>query len=73
MITTRVLVALAAAVLSAQLAFHARAEDWPTWRGPNGTGITSERSGWPNGWPPKRLWGANVGAGCTSPIIAAGS
>ena len=48
------------------------AADWPQWRGPGRTGISPEKSGWPKGWPPERLWSKNVGAGCTSPIIAAG-
>ena len=46
--------------------------DWPQWRGPNRTDVTSEKSGWPKGWPPKRLWKKNVGYGCTSPIFANG-
>ena len=48
------------------------ASDWPQWRGPNRDGVTAEHSGWPKGWPPKRLWGKNVGRGSTSPILAAG-
>ncbi len=46
--------------------------DWPQWRGPDHNGVTPESSGRPAGWPPKKLWGRNVGAGCTSPVIAAG-
>jgi len=46
--------------------------DWPQWRGPNRDGVTTERSNFPLGWPPKRLWGRNVGVGCTSPILAGG-
>jgi len=45
------------------------AADWPHWRGPTRDGITSEPSGWPAGWPPKKLWGRNVGRGCSSPVI----
>ena len=37
--------------------------DWPQWRGPDHNGVTPERSGWPAGWQPKKLWGRNVGAG----------
>ena len=48
------------------------AEDWPQWRGPSRTGVTSESSGFPAGWPPKRLWTANLGVGATSPVIADG-
>ncbi len=48
------------------------AEGWPQWRGPRHNGVTGESSNWPVGWPPKRLWSANVGTGCTSPIIAEG-
>lgn len=46
--------------------------DWPQWRGPTRDGISAESSGWPSGWPPRRLWGRNVGKGCTSPIIVSG-
>jgi hypothetical protein len=49
-----------------------RAADWPQWRGPEHTGVSPERSGWPDGWPPRKLWGKNVGKGCTSPILAGG-
>ncbi|MHC4678577.1 MAG: outer membrane protein assembly factor BamB family protein [Planctomycetota bacterium] len=49
-----------------------RGADWPHWRGPNRTDVTSEQSGWPKGWPPKRLWKKNVGYGCTSPILVNG-
>ena len=45
------------------------AADWPHWRGPDRDGTTPEVSGWPSAWPPKRLWGTNVGVGCTSPIV----
>ena len=48
------------------------AADWPQWRGPSRTDVTSEKSGWPKGWPPKRLWKKNVGYGCTSPILVDG-
>jgi outer membrane protein assembly factor BamB len=48
------------------------AADWPQWRGPSHSDITSESSGWPGGWPPKKLWSRNVGKGCTSPIIVEG-
>jgi len=50
----------------------AATSDWPQWRGPARNGVTPEHSGWPQGWPPKRLWGKNVGLGCTSPILAGG-
>ena len=46
--------------------------DWPQWRGPTRDGISAESSGWPDGWPPKKLWEAKVGYGCTSPVIAGG-
>ena len=54
------------------LSFPAFGDDWPQWRGPNHNDISQEKSGWPNGWPPKKLWSTNVGWGCTSPIIAHG-
>jgi len=61
--------ALAAALWLASLA---PAADWPQWRGPDHDGVTSESSGWPSGWPPKRLWDRHVGMGCSSPILAGG-
>ena len=54
------------------LSLPAFGDDWPQWRGPNHNDISQEKSGWPNGWPPKKLWSTNVGFGCTSPIIAHG-
>jgi outer membrane protein assembly factor BamB len=45
---------------------------WPQWRGPGHNGVSPESSGWPKGWPPKRLWSANVGRGCSSPILSGG-
>src|SRR6516165_9607940 len=48
--------------------------DWPHWRGANRDDVSSEDSGWTKrGWPPGMpLWTANVGQGCTSPIIVSG-
>ncbi len=43
--------------------------DWPCWRGPTHDGLSSESV---PSWPPERLWDADVGAGCTSPILADG-
>ena len=65
------LAALAAAVLGLATV-AAPAADWPQWRGPARDGISPESSGYPAGWPPKRLWEKNVGVGCTSPILAGG-
>jgi len=48
------------------------ADDWPQWLGPDHNAVTPESSGYPSGWPPKRLWNKNVGKGCTSPILAGG-
>ena len=62
-------VGIAALVLTAHDILGA---DWPRWRGPNHNGISPEKSGWPRGWPPQRLWGRNVGRGCTSPIMVGG-
>jgi len=63
---------LALALSLAAVASSSIAADWPHWRGPARNAITPESSGWPSGWPPKRLWGRNVGKGCTSPIIVGG-
>jgi outer membrane protein assembly factor BamB len=59
-------------LLSLVISQACNATDWPQWRGPNHTDVTSEKSGWPKGWPPKRLWKKNGGCGCTSPILADG-
>jgi len=48
------------------------AEDWPCWRGATHGGVVAEKSGWPAGWPPRKLWASNVGFGCSSPIIVGG-
>jgi outer membrane protein assembly factor BamB len=45
---------------------------WPCWQGPRHNGSTPESSGWPKGWPPKKLWDKDVGVGASSPIIADG-
>lgn len=50
------------------------AADWPHWRGPNRNDVVGETSGW-NGrsWPGgKAEWTANVGVGCSAPIVADG-
>ena len=47
----------------------APAADWPQWRGPDRNDTTTDSSGWPTGWPPVELWKANVGRGCTSPVV----
>ena len=47
------------------------AEDWPSWRGSQRTGILNEASGW-NGsrWiDSKPTWTANVGEGASSPLL----
>jgi len=50
----------------------ASGSDWSQWLGADRNGITPERSGYPAGWPPKKIWTKNVGKGCTSPIMIAG-
>lgn len=50
------------------------AEEWPKWRGPEGTGISTER-GLAEKWPadgPKRVWSQQVGLGFSSPIALDG-
>ena len=68
----RMSISLRLAVPALIAAAATSAEDWPQWRGPAGSGVSNESSGWPEGWPPTRLWSRNVGKGCTSPIIAGG-
>jgi outer membrane protein assembly factor BamB len=65
------LVLWAAAILLV-VSSSALAADWPQWRGPAGTAITPDSSGWAAGATPAKLWTKSVGRGGTSPIIAAG-
>ncbi|MEI8197613.1 MAG: PQQ-binding-like beta-propeller repeat protein [Phycisphaerae bacterium] len=60
-----------ALTLSASLTF---AENWPTWRGPRGDGISQEKNlldSWPEGGP-QLAWSAKVGDGFSTPIAADG-
>ncbi len=62
------------ALLALALATPALASDWPHWRGPARTGISSEK-GWQSELPaagPKVLWKANVGMGFSSVTVANG-
>jgi outer membrane protein assembly factor BamB len=48
--------------------------DWPQWRGPERTGVSTE-TGWRTDWaanPPKPLWKASVGTGYSAVAVAAG-
>lgn len=54
----------------------ARAEDtssWPHWRGPSGQGVVANAK-LPDQWPAtiEPVWKANLGAGWSSPVVAAG-
>ena len=47
---------------------------WPQWRGPRRDGVSDE-TGWRKDWPadgPRKLWGANVGLGMSSPVVVDG-
>jgi len=64
----RTLLALAALLAAAAAT---PAADWPHWRGPDRTGVTTEPSGW-NGtsWlSDKPVWTAKAGEGASSPLI----
>ncbi len=63
---------LTVTVVVAVLAAEVPAADWQWWRGPERNGVVQEPSGWPTGWPPRKLWEKKVGLGCTSPIIVGG-
>ena len=63
---------LISVIVAAAFASVAGAEDWPRWRGATRSGVVAEKSGWPAGWPPEKLWSRSVGYGCTSPIIVGG-
>lgn len=54
------------------IAMNALGADWSQWRGNDRNDITSEMSGFPEKWAPKRIWDKNVGKGCTSPIMVDG-
>jgi outer membrane protein assembly factor BamB len=45
--------------------------DWPQWRGPHRTGISSER-GWSAEGKPESVWSASVGLGYSSVAVAGG-
>ena len=52
----------------------ADAADWPNWRGPNYSGMSSE-TGWLTTWPqdgPKVLWKAEIGTGFSSISVSNG-
>ena len=59
----------------AAVAPAARANDWPQWQGPDRTAVSKETGllkTWPKGGPPL-LWRAtNLGAGFSTPSVAAG-
>jgi hypothetical protein len=51
-----------------------RAQDWPKWLGPDGTGISKETGlaeSWPEGGP-KKVWEHTVGIGYSSPVAVDG-
>ncbi|MBI3270983.1 MAG: PQQ-binding-like beta-propeller repeat protein [Planctomycetes bacterium] len=53
---------------------EAGGHDWPQWRGPDRTGVSSEK-GWFSPWPqegPRRLWKASLGAGYASVAVSGG-
>jgi outer membrane protein assembly factor BamB len=56
------------------LSVHARAEDWPHWRGPQRNGVSTETA-WRDTWPkdgPPIAWKASVGLGFSSFVISQG-
>ena len=59
-------------VAMSTLTSHAIAEDWPQYRGPDGTGISPETEWKTFTSMPPVLWEAQVGTGYTSPTISAG-
>jgi outer membrane protein assembly factor BamB len=58
---------------AALLAANSPAADWPQWRGPNRTGVSSEKvsATWP-AQGPKLLWRASVGTGFSSSSVSRG-
>lgn len=61
-------------LLAAVLVLESKAADWPSFRGPNHDGISTEKN-WLGAWPggqPKQLWKKNVGTGYSSMSVAEG-
>jgi outer membrane protein assembly factor BamB len=56
-------------VVAIGMAQSSRAADWPQWRGPTADDKVNQSSGWPSAWPPKKLWTAELGLGCSTPVI----
>ncbi|HXI50943.1 MAG TPA: PQQ-binding-like beta-propeller repeat protein, partial [Candidatus Saccharimonadales bacterium] len=58
-------------ILLAAAATTTRAADWPQYRGPEGSGVTSEKisSTWPDGGP-RQLWKAPLNSGFSSFAVA---
>src|SRR5687768_13802600 len=68
----RPLLALAALCMGAAAA---GAADWPQWRGPARSGISSEKgwlAGWPEGTSPRVAWRAEVGKGHSAVSVSKG-
>jgi outer membrane protein assembly factor BamB len=66
---------LAAGVLFTCAVSFSRADDWPSFRGPNGDGISKETGllkEWPKDGPPKVWTAKNLGSGFGTPSIAEG-
>lgn len=58
--------------LAAMIFIDWQGEDWYRWRGPDSNGISTE-SNWSTAWPdgqPKIAWGAEVGIGFSSFVVA---
>lgn len=51
-----------------------RADDWPQWRGPNCTGISTSEKALPAEFSPEKnmVWSAELGDGIGSPVVAEG-
>ena len=66
---------LAAGVLFTCAVSLSRADDWPSFRGPNGDGISKETGllkEWPKDGPPKVWTAKNLGSGFGTPSVAEG-
>jgi len=54
------------------LTLHAAAADWPQWRGPQRTGVTTEKlslDAWPPGKEPRVAWRTDIGKGHPNVIV----
>ena len=70
MVSSRVVVAVSAALVLTLAPFASSAENWPQWRGPGGQGVSAETAV-PTEWQPDRnvAWKVPLPPGHSSPVV----